>query len=176
MLKKNLLFCSFISLLFIYPVTVNAARDSLVGVKIGVVMEPRIALYYKGERVTDKTIVFPLTVNDANGYFENMSDYLYIVGNIDRANVMLNEKDIELDPEKGKQDADSVAIPLNGYFVVNNVPTDASASLTMPVLRDISQGNDKNGFKFHLKSKELARNYPSGNYTHVLSIIITPAL
>jgi len=88
MLKKNLLFCSFISLLFIYPVTVNAARDSLVGVKIGVVMEPRIALYYKGERVTDKTIVFPLTVNDANGYFENMSDYLYIVGNIDRANVM----------------------------------------------------------------------------------------
>jgi hypothetical protein len=170
MSNKLLLFFGSI-LFFMSSVNAGPGRSSQLSLGVDALLEARVALYYRGERVTDKSIDFPLSVNAANGFFEDISDYFYVVGNIDNAKVKFADAFI-LDDEKtpGRH------IPITGAFVFNEIRYDVTSDLTIPVLRDIRKGTSTNGFKVHMKSQHLAHNYPSGRYVNVFTLILTPAM
>ncbi|SRR5471030_847710 len=149
-----------------------AAYSPQVNFDISAESVPRVALYYKGNVVTDKIIDFPLVVNGVSQHFEQTSDFFYVVGNVNNVNVIFADSDFVLHSTQGS----AANVNLNGDFILNNVSSNALQALTVPVIGNISQALAANGFKIHFISEFLAGNYAQDSYANSFTLLVTPIL
>ena len=130
----------------------------------------RVALYYDGKPLSDNQLDFPLPVDSGNGKFEQTSSYFWLVGNVDRAEIVFAENNFIL-PEKSNPYA---TIELRGNFIFNGVERSAKQKLTMPVLKDITRRRNDNGARVHFSSEYPASHYAQGRYANTFTLLITP--
>lgn len=168
----NIIKSSLFLLLGFHFSVFSAGRGTSIEVDVGAEAPAKIVIYYKGVDVTSGELNFPLSVNSVSQKFANTSDNFYLVGNVSKANVVMETSPFELTSTK----AGGGTIPLNGYFTYNSQQTSADKDLIMPVLSRLADGNNSNGLKVTFESKNRADDYAVGYYTGQFTMVVTPIL
>ncbi|VFS61532.1 hypothetical protein [Leminorella grimontii] len=161
-----------LALLGIHFCAFSAGRGTSIDVTVDADMPAKIVIYYKGVDVTSGEINFPLYVDAGTRKYINTSDYIYLVGNVSQAKIIMESSPFELT----SKDAPDIKMPLNGYFTMNASQTRAENERIVPVLAQLSQGSKDNGLKVTFESKERADNYGAGGYIGQFTMIVTPIL
>ncbi|WP_144413088.1 hypothetical protein [Pragia fontium] len=152
--------------------SVLADRGTSIEMSVDAEMLAKIVIYYKGVDVTSGELNFPLSVDSDTRKFANTSDNFYLVGNVTQAKIIMEDSPFEL----VSANAGGAIMPLNGYFTMNSVQTNAETERIVPVLRRLNDGNNNNGLKVTFESKDLASNYGAGVYSGKFTLILTPIL
>ncbi|MGQ8774462.1 hypothetical protein ACUTQ5_08540 [Serratia sp. NA_112.1] len=149
-----------------------AITNAQVSLNIAAESIPRLAIYYQGKPVTGFGIDLELPVNGYSQHFEQTTDLLYIVGNIENANVLFSDVGFVLNSISGGAEK----VNLQGDFIYQGSPSNALEKLRIPVLNNIGEASVSKGFKVRFKSDSLAGNYPQGSYANSFTLLVTPIL
>ncbi|QHM73473.1 hypothetical protein [Mixta intestinalis] len=158
--------------ILLWSQTALSVVNSQVDIEISAESLPKVTIYYDGKPVDGKDIDFPLVVNGVSQKFENVSPKIYLVGNVDQADIVFTDKNFSLTHESGKQ-AD---IDLSGSFIFKGVEKNATQALRMPVIKKLTQGSTENSVKIRFVSEHLAGYYAKGKYSNAFTLMVTPIL
>lgn len=151
---------------------VLASRDSNVNVEVGAESVARVVLYYRGQPLNETGVDFPLPIDGISQRFERTSDFLYLVGNVDSAEVVFSDSSFELLSIRRRQEK----MHLSGEFLQQGNYFNAQRPLQVPVLKNISEATVATGFKVRFKSEFVSGRYSQDTYTNVFTMVVTPKL
>ncbi|RWR03294.1 hypothetical protein ED28_03080 [[Pantoea] beijingensis] len=150
-----------------------AAYSPNVNVEVDAESIAKIVVYYRNTAIISGAEVnFPLVVNGVSQHFERTSDFFYVVGNVEQADVTFTDTSFELYASNGSANK----INLAGDFIFNGSTTNALDTLRVPVLNNINEAKVSNGFKVHFKSELLAGNYAQDRYANTFTLLIKSIL
>ncbi|WP_071591455.1 hypothetical protein [Serratia marcescens] len=169
MIKYKTAFISLLVTLLLHGGAL-AITNAQVSLNIAAESIPRIAIYYQNKPVTGLGIDLELPVNGYSQHFEKTTDFLYVVGNVDNADVLFSDAGFVLNAISSGPGK----INLKGEFIYQGSPSNALGKLRIPVLRNIGEATVSKGFKVHFKSDSLAGSYPKGSYANSFTLLVTP--
>ncbi|QKJ88638.1 hypothetical protein PMPD1_3724 [Paramixta manurensis] len=143
---------------------------SSVSLDVGAESVARVVVYYHDVPVTGNNINFPLPINGLSQHFERVSDFFYVVGNVEQADVVFSDSSFVLYSTSGA----NRKINLSGEFIFQNSPSSALKPLHVPVLKNISEATVATGFKVHFTSEFLAGNYTQDTYANSFTLLVKP--
>lgn len=132
----------------------------------------RIALYYRDVPLTGDSIDFPLPINGKSQHFEKTSDFFYIVGNVDQAEIVFSDAQFIL----YSTNAMGRKINLSGNFIYKKTESTANRPLSVKVISNISEATVESGFKVHFKSEFPSANYSQGSYANSFTMVVKPII
>lgn len=147
-----------------------AGSSPQVNLEVAAESVARVAVYYRNVPLSGNSIDFPLVINGISQHFERVSDFLYVVGNVENADVSFADDAFILNSTRktGK------VIKLSGNFIYQSTSSDAKIPLRVPVLKNISDATISTGFKVHFKSEFLAGNYSMDTYANSFTLLVKP--
>lgn len=157
--------------LLIWSQSAPAVNSAQVALDISAESVARVALYYDGKPLDNKSIDLSLQVNDFSRRFEQTSLLFYLVGNVGQADISFAENNFILLSDNG-----DAALSLNGFFIFRDEEKSAAQRLRVPVLKDIAQKDRASGVKVRFASQYLASHYATGRYARAFTLIITPVI
>jgi len=163
-------------LIFILTFTWNdcalAVRNSSVNMDIEAESVARISIYYLHLPVTSSGINFPLPINGISERFERTSNFIYLVGNVEQADVVFSDSKFELISTTGRDEK----INLLGDFIYQGVSSNAQQMLQVPVLKKISDATIATGFKVRFRSEFTSGVYTQDIYANTFTLLVTPKI
>ncbi|WP_044181637.1 hypothetical protein [Phytobacter massiliensis] len=171
MINRNLFTCICFTLCLWSPLSYGIPNSQL-SVDISAESVARVTLYYRGIPVSSDGLDFPLVVNGISQKIEQTSSNFFLVGNVDRADLVFEDSEFVLPQVYGG----NTKMPLIGSFIFQGAVTDSRQTLQVPVLDDISQARAVNGLKIKFATEFTAGHYTKGRYGNVFTLIVTPVI
>lgn len=160
------------ALILAWSLMVKGANNARFNIDVSAESLARIDIYYQGHPVTGEQIDFPLSINGPSRKLDRTSSAIYLVGNVSSADIAFSDTRFILPQINGGSDR----IELDGKFILGNNSHDASETLHIPVISDLSQGTEENGVKIRFISKKTIEAYTKGDYANTFTLIVTPVL
>ncbi|ATV44419.1 hypothetical protein ACIPSR_12325 [Pectobacterium sp. CHL-2024] len=146
--------------------------NSHLSLEISAESSPKLTIYYDNKPVTGETLPFPLEVDDLSKKFTKESGYFYVVGNVDKAEIVFFDNVFELMPVSG----DGKNINLQGSFFFNGIDSPVNKKIIVPVLKSVTDGNQTNGVKVRFSSEHSIDHYSQGTYANTFTLMVTPVI
>lgn len=159
-------------LLLLWGPLSHSIPDSQLSVSISAESAAKVVIYYRGLPVSESGIDFDLLVDGRSNKLERTTSDLYLVGNVDRADIIFAETEFVLHQTSGG----STNMLLDGDFILGDTVANASRMLRMPVIRNIQQATSASRLKIKFSSKQRSGSYSSGDYSNVFTLIVTPVI